>query len=114
MNYRTLTAAIQPLSRLMGERPHIAITAKLRKLAAAVNAEMAFFGEMSREVVKRHSIPDGTEADDFTAEAKADFKELFDMEITSELPKVEIPLTENIQISVADMQALEGFVEFVE
>ncbi len=114
MNYYTLTAAIQPLSRLTGERLHASKAYKLHKLIAAVNAEMAFFKEMAGDIVKKHNIPDGTMLGNASPEVQREFDELYAVEITSELPKVEIPLTENIQISVADMQALEGFVEFVE
>lgn len=87
----------------------------VRKMINAIQPEYTFFDEKRKELVEKYC-----DVSDITAikvlpgmldKFNTDMKELLELDVTVDFKVVTIPDTENIKLSLNDLEALEGFVK---
>lgn len=102
-NYILLNA-VPAFQKLVGQNLPLKTAYRLSKMVRKVNEELDFFKVKEAELKAKHEykVPAG------------EYNELLNLEIDWDEPKIEIPLDENISLSVADIEALIPFIEFKE
>lgn len=107
MTYYNLITAVPAFQKLVGQSLPLPIAYKLSKMIRRVNEEMDFFRSRVEEVRNRHEGPRSP------AQTQEE-NELLAFSVEWDMPPVEIPITENLRLSCADLDALAGFVTFTE
>lgn len=104
MKAYNLVDAVQALNKLVREDLPLRTAYRLSKMVRRVNEELDFFKAKETELKAKHEykVP------------VSEYNELLNLEIDWDEPKIEIPLDENISLSVADIEALTPFIEFKE
>lgn len=90
----------------------------LRILISTLQKDVDFFVEQRQKIFEKYgdAQKDGTFTFTDTNEEKAsaELETLLDMEVTPEFEALEIPVTENLRLSVHDIDALTPFIHFTE
>jgi len=118
MKIFSIINAIGAFNKLTSADMPIPDAYKLQKLTAALQTDIAFFNEQNEKIIKKHGGEiqgNGTVRypEENTSAAQAEFEELISFETQTEIQKITIKASENINISVKDITALEPFVEFI-
>ncbi len=115
---RQIVLAIPALAKLTTCSLNIRSAYKLKKSVESLQKEADFFSEERRKIIQKYSRTDEQGAIVLDSEkeqkAVAAMEELLDMEVTPEAAVVEIPITEDITLSVNDIELLAPFVKFAE
>lgn len=101
--YNVLRAA-PSIQKLVSQPLPLRTSYRLSKMVRNVNEELDFFKAKEAELKAKHEYKVPVQ----------EYNELLNLEIDWEEPKIEIPLDENICLSVADIEALTPFIEFKE
>ena len=115
---RTIVLAIPALSKLSAGDLSLRLAYRLKRSIDAIQKEADFFSQQRQKILDKYGTPDGN--GDYTFEdgqeekVIAELDELLDMEITLDIPIMIIPITEELRLSVNDMEAMSPFVEFKE
>ena len=104
MTYRTLITAVPALQKLVSQNAPIRVAYRLSKIVRRVNEELDFFKTRKAELEASHEY----------AVPPDEYDRLLDFEIDWEEPRVEIPLDANLELSCADVDALEPFISLKE
>ena len=104
MKAYNLVDAVPALQKLVREDLPLRTAYRLSKMVRKVNEELDFFRAKEAELKARHEykVP------------AAEYEELLNLEIDWNGDKIEIPLDTNIELSCADVEALEPFITFKE
>ena len=107
MTYRKLIGAVPAFQRLVIQELPLPVAYKLSKMVKAVNEETKFFGEKHAAIMRRHEDP-------HSPKIVEEVEELLDLEIEWDKKPLRVEITEGLHLSCADVDALDGFIEFVE
>ena len=99
-----LVDAVPSFQKLIRQNLPLRTSYKLSKMVRRVNEELDFFRAKEAELKAKH---------EYKVPAK-EYEELLNLEIDWNEDKIEIPLDTNIEISCADIEALEPFITFKE
>ena len=104
MTYFQLLNAAHGFQKLVRENLPLRTSYRLSKVVRRVNEELDFFRAKEAELKAKH---------EYKVPAK-EYEELLNLEIDWNEDKIEIPLDTNIELSCADVEALEPFITFKE
>lgn len=99
-----LVDAVPSFQKLIRRDLPLRTSYKLSKMVRRVNEELDFFRVKEAELKAKH---------EYKVPAK-EYEELLNLEIDWNEPKIEIPLDADINLSCADVEALEPFITFKE
>ena len=115
---KTIVLAIPALSKLAAEDIRLQLAYHLKKNIAELQREADFFGEQRIKILEKYGVAD--ESGNYTFEgdneqkAIAELDELLDLEVEPVIDPIDIPITEDLKISVNDMGMVEAFINFTE
>ena len=115
---KTIVLAIPALSKLAAEDIRLQLAYRLKKNIAELQREADFFGEQRIKILEKYGFAD--ESGNYTFEgdneqkAIAELDELLDLEVEPVIDPIDIPITEDLKISVNDMGMVEAFINFTE
>ena len=115
---RTIVLAIPALSKLASEDISLRLAYRLKKNIAELQREADFFGEQRIKILEKHGTAD--ESGNYTFDgdneqlAITELDELLDLEVEPVIDAIDIPVTENLKLSVNDIGYLEPFINFME
>lgn len=104
MTYLSLHKAVPSFQKLVSQSLPLRTSYKLSKIVRRVNEELDFFRAKEAELKAKH---------EYKVPVK-EYEELLNLEIDWNEQKIEIPLDANIELSCADVEALEPFITFKE
>lgn len=114
MTLRNIVKAAPVLQKLMRHEFSVAQLYCASKLIKAVNEELAIYYYGRSELIERHCEKDGDKLKykDGTGEAfNREFQELLDVEVKLNVKPLMLTERDNIRLTLADMDALDGFIE---
>lgn len=114
MTLRNIVKAAPVLQKLTRHEFSVAQLYRATKLINAVNAELAIYDAGRRELIERHCEKDGEKMKykDGTGIAfNRELQELLDVEVELNAKPLVLTERDNIRLTLADMDALEGFIE---
>lgn len=115
---RTIISAISALSKVSAGDLSLHLAYRLKKMITELQKEADFFSEQRIKIFEKYGEAgdDGNYRFDDDNEAKAisDLDDLLDMEVSPDVEPIDIPITENLHISVNDITLLMPFIHFVE
>lgn len=115
---REIIQAIPALSKITGGDLSLRLAYQLKRNIAELQKEADFFSERRQKIFDKYGTPKegGTYSFEAENEQKAidELEALLDLEVTPEAETLEIPVTENLHISVNDIGLLMPFIHFVE
>ena len=118
MQLKTIVLAIPALGKLSAGDMALRSAYMLKMLISTLQKDVDFFVEQRQKIFEKYgdAQKDGTFTFDEDAEKKAsdELETLLDMEVTPEYEALEIPVTENLRLSVHDIDALTPFIHFTE
>jgi len=104
MTYCNLLNSVPAFQKLIRQDLPLRTAYRLSKMVRKINEELSFFREREAELKAKY---------EFKIPAN-EYNELLNLELDWDEPKIEILLDENINLSVADIEALTPFIEFKE
>lgn len=114
MTLRNIVKAAPVLQKLTRHEFSVAQLYRATKLINAVNAELAIYDAGRRELIERHCEKDGDKLKykDGTGIAfNRELQELLDVEVELNAKPLVLTERDNIRLTLADMDALDGLVE---
>lgn len=115
---KTIILAIPALSKLSGEDLSLRLAYRLRKNIAELQREADFFGEQRIKILDKYGVADASGNYTFEGgneqKAIAELDELLDLEVEPVIDPIDIPVTENLKLSINDIGYLEPFINFTE
>lgn len=114
MTLRNIVKAAPVLQKLTRHEFSVAQLYRATKLINAVNAELAIYNDGRRELIERHCEKDGEKLKykDGTGIAfNRELQELLDVEVELNAKPLVLTERDNIRLTLADMDALDGLVE---
>lgn len=114
MTLRNIVKAAPVLRKLGRCEFSVAQLYRATKLINAVNAELAIYDAGRRELIERHCEKDGEKMKykDGTGIAfNRELQELLDVEVEMNVKPLVLTERDNIRLTLADMDALDGLVE---
>ena len=114
MTLRNIVKAAPVLQKLTRHEFSVAQLYRATKLINAVNAELAIYDAGRRELIERHCEKDGKKMKykDGTGIAfNRELQELLDVEVELNVKPLVLTERDNIRLTLADMDALDGLVE---
>lgn len=114
MTLRNIVKAAPVLRKLGRCEFSVAQLYRATKLINAVNAELAIYDAGRRELIERHCEKDGEKMKykDGTGIAfNRELQELLDVEVEMNAKPLVLTERDNIRLTLADMDALDGLVE---
>lgn len=115
---KTIILAIPALSKVTGGDLSLRLAYRMKQNISALQKEADFFSEQRQKIFEKYGTPkdDGTYA--FTEEnepkAIAELDELLELEVSPEVEIIDIPVTENLYLSVNDIGLLMPFIHFID
>jgi hypothetical protein len=89
----------------------------VRKLINKLEPELKFYSEERGKIIEKYRDPDVKDTVKFKpwdiADVNKDIEELLDIDIEANFTVPVVPESEDIKLSVNDLAALTGFVDFV-
>lgn len=115
---KTIVLAIPALSKLSGEDLSLRLAYRLRKNISELQREADFFSEQRIKILDKHGTADEngnyTFEGDNEQKAITELEDLLNMEVEPIIDPIDIPITEELKISVNDMGMIEAFINFTE
>jgi len=115
---KSIIQAISALSKVSAGDLSLHLAYRLKKMMNELQKEADFFSEQRIKIFEKYGTPtdDGNYKFEGENEAKAisDLDDLLDMEVSPDIAVIEIPITENLHISVNDITLLMPFIHFNE
>ena len=115
---KAIVLAIPALSKLSGEDLSLRLAYRLRKNIAELQREADFFSEQRIKILDKHGTADEngnyTFEGDNEQKAITELEDLLNMEVELVIDPIDIPITEDLKISVNDMGMIEAFINFTE
>lgn len=107
MKYKRILAVVPAFQKLVMQDLPLPIAYKLSKMVKAVNEELTFFQSESAKIRERHEDP-------YSPAINREMDDLLALDVEWNVPPVRIELDDKLRLSCADVDALDGFIEFVE
>lgn len=105
MKYKQFVGAIPSFQKLVSQDLPLPAAYRLNKMIRRINEELGFFNARREQIVTSEA-PEG--------EKSSQLAELLDFEAEWDPEPIRIPVSTGINLSCADLDALEGLVEFYE
>lgn len=113
---KSIVLAIPALSKLAAGDLSLRLAYRLKRNIDNIQKEADFFSQQRQKILEKHGTPDGnggyTFEDGQDEKVIAELDELLELEVTLDISVMEIPITEELRLSVNDMEAMSPFVEF--
>lgn len=115
---RAIVIAIPALSKLSAGDLSLRLAYRLKRSIDAIQKEADFFSQQRTKILDKYGSP--TENGEYTfnegqeEKAVSELEELLDLEVALDIPVMAIPITEELRLSVNDMEMMAPFVEFKE
>ena len=115
---RTIVLAVPALSKLSAGDLSLRLAYRLKHSIDAIQKEADFFSQQRIKILDKYGTPnengDYTFDDGQEEKAVAELDELLELEVTLDIPMVAVPRTEELRLSVNDLEVMSPFVEFKE
>ena len=115
---RSIILAVPALSKLAASDLSLHLTYRLKKSMDALQKEADFFSEQRKKIFSKYGTPQADGGFSFSEEAEpqaiSELDALLDMEVTPDVSVLDIPVSENLRLSVNDLTLLAPFIHFVE
>lgn len=115
---RSIVLAIPALSKLSAGDLSLRLAYRLKHSIDAIQKEADFFSQQRIKILEKYGTPnengDYAFAEGQEEKAIAELDELLELEVTLDIPVMEIPITEDLRLSVNDLEVMSPFVEFKE
>ena len=115
---RTIVLAVPALSKLSAGDLSLRLAYRLKHSIDAIQKEADFFSQQRIKILDKYGTPnengDYTFDDGQEEKAVAELDELLELEVTLDIPMVAVPITEELRLSVNDLEVMSPFVEFKE
>lgn len=114
MTLRNIVKAAPVLQKLTRHEFSVAQLYRATKLINAVNTELAIYNDGRRELIERHCEKDGEKLkykDGTGVDFNRELQELLDVEVEMNVKPLVLTERDNIRLTLADMDALDGLVE---
>lgn len=114
MTLRNIVKAAPVLQKLTRHEFSVAQLYRATKLINAVNTELAIYNDGRRELIERHCEKDGEKLkykDGTGVDFNRELQELLDVEVEMNVKPLVLTERDNIRLTLADMDALDGFIE---
>ena len=115
---RTIVLAIPALSKLSAGDLSLRLAYRLKRSIDAIQKEDDFFSQQRIKILDKYGTlaesGDYTFADGQEEKAITELDELLELEVTLDVPVMAIPITEELRLSVNDLEVMSPFVEFKE
>lgn len=115
---KTIILAIPALSKISAGDLTLKVAYKLKQNLSALQKEADFFAEQRQKIFDKYGVAqdDGTyhfEGENETC-ANSELEELLDLEVSPDIEVLDVPITENLRLSVHDIELLAPFIHFIE
>lgn len=107
MTYEKLIGAVPAFQKLVTQELPLPVAYRLSKMVQKVNEELVFFRSESEKNREKHEDPN-------SPGIKRELESLLALAVDWDYPVLRIDLDDKLRLSCSDVNALEGFVEFVE
>lgn len=114
MKLKTIILAIPALSKLAAGDLSLRLAYRLQKNLSALQKEADFFAEQRQKIFEKYGAVDGSFPAESEPAAMAELDELLELEVAPEIEALDIPVSENLRLSVNDLDSLAFFVCFIE
>jgi hypothetical protein len=115
MVLRQVIEAIPALNKLADTELDIKSAYKVSKILSALKDEVEFFNLSKQKIIEKYGNVNDDGSVDYApgkqAEAQKEFSELINLEVQTEIEKIELS-AEGIKLTANDILALEPFVTF--
>ena len=115
---KDIVLSVPALSKLSAENLSLRLAYALKKNISALQKEADFFAEQRQKIFEKYgkANADGTFCfeDEGEQKASAELEELLELEVEPSCQRLDIPLSEELRLSVNDLGALAPFVQFAE
>lgn len=118
MKLKEIVLAVPALSKVAAGDLSLRLAYRLKLLISALQKEADFFSEQRQKIFEKYGLQNEDGSYHFEGDneqkAVAELDELLDLEVSPETEILEIPISENIRISVGDISLLAPFIHFTE
>lgn len=115
---KDIVLAVPALSKLSAENLSLRLAYALKKNISALQKEADFFAEQRQKIFEKYgkANADGKFCFEGAEEqiASAELEELLELEVEPSFQRLDIPISEELRLSVNDLGALAPFVQFTE
>lgn len=115
---RAIVIAVPALSKLSAGDLSLRLAYRLKRSIDAIQKEADFFSQQRIKILDKYGTLN--ESGEYTfaggqeEKAIAELDELLDLDVTLDIPVMEIPITEELRLSINDMEIMAPFVAFKE
>jgi len=123
MKYSVIAKAYKSLVKLSGEKFTLKISYDIYKLIKCFQPHIDFEVEQINALFDKYNVhpdengkinfEDAEKSKEFMNDYDEKMKDLLDLDVEIEPPKINIPLTEDLMLTPVDVEALEPFINFV-
>lgn len=118
LKLKTIILAIPALSKVTGGDLSLRLAYRMKQNIFALQKEADFFSEQRQKIFEKYGTPkdDGTYSfsEENEPKAIAELDELLELEVSPEVEIIDIPITENLHLSVNDIGLLMPFIHFID
>lgn len=115
---KSIILAVPALSKVSAGNLTLRLAYKMKQSMNALQKEADFFSEQRQKIFDKYGAAqeDGTFhfSEETEPKAIAELDELLDMEVSPDIQVLDIPITEDLTISVNDIDLLAPFINFTE
>ncbi len=108
LKFNEIIPAIPSFQKLTAGNLSLKLAYKLDKFTAELQKEADFYFEQREKIIAKYSEKENS------PELKKELNELWNMEISIDGEKLTVHSTEDVKLSLPDMEALKKFINFVE
>ena len=114
MQLKTIVLAAPALGKLSAGDLELRLAYKLKNLVSMLQKDVDFFIEQRQKIFEKYGTAQKDGTFTFDNDASLELEALLDMEVEAEYQTLEIPVTEDLRLSVHDIDALTPFICFTE
>lgn len=115
---KAIILAIPALSKVIAGNLSLRIAYRMKQNVAALQKEADFFSEQRQKIFEKYGVQNDDGSYTFSEEnepkAAVELNELLDLEVSPEVEVMDIPISENLRLSVNDIELLTPFIHFIE
>lgn len=115
---KSIVLAVPALSKVTTGDLSLRLAYNLKQMVSELQKEADFFAEQRQKIFEKYGTAkdDGSYKFEGESEQKANaaLGELLEMEVTPEVETINIPISENLHLSVNDIGLLAPFIQFIE
>lgn len=113
IQYVDIISSEEAFSKLASGNLSLKVAYRLRKIIDLLSKENSFFWEQRDKIMKKYK-PKNERSEEETEKLTSELDELLNLEIEVDIERLTISSSEDVRLSLHDMNQLKKFVEFVE